>query len=67
MTSFFINPLLRLRPLLVILDFPDNSLNLDLGKRTSKARVEGEPIVWPNLPTFRTLGQNPKLSACQRL
>ena len=52
MLPLFIDPLLSLGTLLVVFDFADNGLNLDLGQRARKSVVEREMVVRPDVAAF---------------
>jgi len=52
MLPLFIDPLLGLGTLLVVFDFADNGLNLDLGQRARESVVEREMVVRPDVAAF---------------
>ena len=52
MLPLFIDPLLGLGTLLVVFDFADNGLNLDLGQRARESVVEREMVVRPDVSAF---------------
>ena len=52
MLPLFIDPLLSLGTLLVVFDFADNGLNLDLGQRARESVVEREMVVRPDVAAF---------------
>lgn len=67
MSPFLVVPLHRFAPLLARLDPVDDRRDLDLCERTREAVVERERVRHSHLARLGVLGQDPVLSARERL